>query len=400
MGRLKKAIPDYRTVVLNGKEYYRTRIQDADGQRVALYAKTPEELFDKVEEAKQQIRDATFRRENPTVEEYCEKWLLMQSAHIRDTTLTDYRSKVKNYIIKPLGHKYMSEVTPDDVKMALIPASKKSHSVYRSAHMLYKAIFNSEVESNILDHSPCERISARGGKPQKDKEALTDDQVEKLLAAIKGLPPYVFVMIGLYAGLRREEILALKWDCVFLDEKTPYISVRRAWHVEGGAPVVNTLLKTPAAKRDVPIPKCLVACLKEEREKSESEYVISNSKGTVLTETQFVRVWKYITVRSTAERCYYTYVNGQSIKHRIKPRLGEHQPNNPKLVYTMDFKVTPHMLRHTYITNLIYKGVDPKTVQYLAGHENSKTTMDIYAKVKYNKPEELSSVVNAAFGLR
>lgn len=94
------------------------------------------------------------------------------------------------------------------------------------------------------------------------------------------------------------------------------------------------------------------------------------------------------------------YVNGQSIKHRIKPRLGEHQPNNPKLVYTMDFKVTPHMLRHTYITNLIYKGVDPKTVQYLAGHENSKTTMDIYAKVKYNKPEELSSVVNAAFGLR
>ena len=72
----------------------------------------------------------------------------------------------------------------------------------------------------------------------------------------------------------------------------------------------------------------------------------------------------------------------------------------PKLVYTMDFKVTPHMLRHTYITNLIYKGVDPKTVQYLAGHENSKTTMDIYAKVKYNKPEKLSSVVNAAFGLR
>ena len=80
------------------------------------------------------------------------------------------------------------------------------------------------------------------------------------------------------AGLRREEILGLKWDCVFLDEKTPYISVRRAWHVEGGKPVVNTLLKTPAAKRDVPIPKCLVACLKEEREKSESEYVISNSK--------------------------------------------------------------------------------------------------------------------------
>ena len=38
-----------------------------------------------------------------------------------------------------------------------------------------------------------------------------------------------------------------------------------------------------------------------------------------------------------------------------------------------------------------------KTVQYLAGHENSKVTMDIYAKVKYNKPWELAKVVNAAF---
>lgn len=46
--------------------------------------------------------------------------------------------------------------------------------------------------------------------------------------------------------------------------------------------------------------------------------------------------------------------------------------------------------------HLLYVGVDPKTVQYLAGHENSKTTMDIYARVKYNKPEELFEVVNDA----
>ena len=39
------------------------------------------------------------------------------------------------------------------------------------------------------------------------------------------------------------------------------------------------------------------------------------------------------------------------------------------IVYSLDFDVTPHLLRHTYITNLLYAGVDPKTVQYLAGHE-------------------------------
>ena len=85
------------------------------------------------------------------------------------------------------------------------------------------------------------------------------------------------------------------------------------------------------------------------------------------------------------------------VYHFDTPTLGMTQKNQPKIKYTLDFDVTPHQLRHTYITNLLYAGVDPKTVQYLAGHENSKTTMDIYAKVKYNKPEELFGVVNGAF---
>lgn len=60
----------------------------------------------------------------------------------------------------------------------------------------------------------------------------------------------------------------------------------------------------------------------------------------------------------------------------------------------LHYGIMPIML---FAANLLYAGIDPKTVQYLAGHENSKTTMDIYAQVKYNKPEELLSVVNAAF---
>lgn len=51
-----------------------------------LYARTPEELTAKVEEAKRQIETATFRLENPTVKDYAEKWLKMHEAHVRDTT--------------------------------------------------------------------------------------------------------------------------------------------------------------------------------------------------------------------------------------------------------------------------------------------------------------------------
>lgn len=83
--------------------------------------------------------------------------------------------------------------------------------------------------------------------------------------------------------------------------------------------------------------------------------------------------------------------------HTIKPKLGEKAAHNGNVVYSLDFEVTPHQLRHTYITNLIYASVDPKTVQYLAGHENSKITMDIYAKVKYNRPDDVVVAMAGVF---
>ena len=126
-------------------------------------------------------------------------------------------------------------------------------------------------------------------------------------------------------------------------------------------------------------------------------YVVANRDGGPLSYTQFKRVWQYIVTRSTKERTYVRYINGQKIQRTVTPKLGEKAAHNGNVVYTLDFQVTPHQLRHTYITNLIYSGADPKTVQYLAGHKHSKITMDIYAKVKYNKPKELSAVVNKAF---
>ncbi len=398
MAKKRRAIPKYGTVTIGDNEYYRTRIEDADGVRVAIYGRTREELYDKVNEAKDQIDNDTFRRRTPTVKEYAEKWLMLQSAHIRQTTLIDYTSKVKLHIIAPLGHMRMADVTKDDIQLALVPVSKKSTSVYKSVVILYKCIFKAAKDSRVIDEDPTVFLTAKGGGvPQTDKIPLTDEQVEILLDAVKGLQTYVFVMLGLYAGLRREEILALKWDSVYLNTKAPYLTVRRAWHTEGNKPVILDELKTKAAHRDIPLPDRLVECLKEWKAQSKSEYVISNSDGGPLSYTQFKRLWQFIITRSTKERFYYKYENGKRVKHTIKPVLGEKAAHNGKVVYTIDFDVTPHQLRHTYITNLIAASVDPKTVQYLAGHENSKITMDIYAKVKYNKPQELAPILDDIF---
>ena len=96
-------------------------------------------------------------------------------------------------------------------------------------------------------------------------------------------------MIGLYSGLRREEILALQWDCVFLDEKVPCISVQRAWHSEHNRPVIGTELKTPAARRNVPIPIAIFknkansrrngTSLSSQKAKLSEKHIVSHLEG-------------------------------------------------------------------------------------------------------------------------
>ncbi len=400
MATKRRRIPRYGTVEIKGHTYYKTQVADADGKQITLYGKTREELYDKELEALEQIDNAVFRRKTPTVEEYCEKWLLMQSVHVRTTTLTDYTSKVRRHIIAPLGQMRMGDVTLDDIQLALVPVSEKSVSVYKSVVILYKSIFRAAKESKVIDKNPTIYLTAKGGGvPQQDRQALTDEQAERLLDAIKGLPPYVFVMIGLYAGLRREEILGLQWDSVYLDTEAPYLTVRRAWHTEHNRPVILTELKTKAAERNIPLPDRLAECLREAKATSTSEYVVCNRDGEPLSYTQFKRLWQYIVTRTAKERSYYRYEDGKRVKHTVTPVLGEKAAHNGKVVYSLDFDVTPHQLRHTYITNLIHASVDPKTVQYLAGHENSKITMDIYSKVKYNKPDELVGAMKGAFAL-
>ena len=152
MANRKIMLPQYGTVMKRGVLYYRTRIKDTNGKLVAIYAKTPEELYNKETLALEQIENATFHRKTPTVAEYCEKWLLMQSVHVRATTLTDYTSKVRRHIIAELGDKRMGEVSLDDIQLALVPVSKKSASVYKSVVILYKSIFRAAMESRIIDH--------------------------------------------------------------------------------------------------------------------------------------------------------------------------------------------------------------------------------------------------------
>mgnify|MGYP000683080787 CR=1 FL=1 len=77
------------------------------------------------------MEEIIFHRKHPTVAEYCEKWLLMQSAKVSAATMKGYNQNMRNYVIKPLGDMYMEEVTADDIRLALVPLSKKVGRIIR-----------------------------------------------------------------------------------------------------------------------------------------------------------------------------------------------------------------------------------------------------------------------------
>lgn len=384
-------------VEINNNKYYRRQITGANGKRKNIYGKTLAEVNRK--EVEYRAKNATLTGNVPTVAEYAHKQLALMKETVQPATYAGYEAKVRLYIAAPpLGDMPISEVREDDVRTALTPVAQQSASSYGTVHMLLRIIFSAARRNHLISDDPTEALSGHGGKAPKGRPALTDEQVATLLSAVKGLPVETFILIGLGAGLRREEILALQWDCVHLDGDAPYISVQRAWRIEHNRPVVTTILKSDSARRDVAIPHTLTDHLRRRKAESISDYVMANRDGNPLSGTQWSRMWRQVTVRMVMPHTYTRYAHGQKVVHTVTPKMGAKADHNPGVTYSIDFEVTPHRLRHTYATNLINAGVDPKTVQYLMGHSTSKMTMDVYAQVKYHRPEDLTGTINAAFG--
>ena len=170
----------------------------------------------------------------------------------------------------------------------------------------------------------------------------------EMIIAISG-----FSFIGLSLG---DDVI--DWGVMLSDARAlagTHLTVRRAWHTEHNRPVISDELKTKAAERNIPLPVCLAECLNAAKETSTSEYVVSNRDGEPLSYTQFKRLWQYIVTRTVKERSYYRYEDGKRVKHTVTPVLGEKAAHNGKVVYSLDFEVTPHQLRHPYVKHTTKK---------------------------------------------
>ena len=148
--------------------------------------------------------------------------------------------------------------------------------------MLIKCIFYSWERSELITYSPCVGISAKGGKPTKKKDALTDQQVEVLLDTVKGAASlfvrYDLLVFEGFAG----RSAGLQWDCVFLDDLLRIYLYGEHGGSEHNRPVVSTVLKTPAAKGIFRYRSVWWIVWEKRKKIPYPDYVIADSKGEPL----------------------------------------------------------------------------------------------------------------------
>lgn len=198
------------------QKYLKKKIKDERGVYIAVYAKDPEELERKVAERTAEIEHRKQLAENPLVWQYAQTWYKLYTPRLSDSRKSDYAIAINRHICPIIGARHMLDVTPGDIADVMLACADLSRSSQDKIVCALKKIFAAGEKAGVVRVNPCVDLRA-GGKRAAEKEALTRQQMRTLEDAVVGTRIYPFVMIGLYAGLRREEILGLQWDCVHLD---------------------------------------------------------------------------------------------------------------------------------------------------------------------------------------
>ena len=340
---------------------------------------------------RKRIKDPATGRWIPVFHVYAAKWFSLHAGDYSAKRQEDYRNAINNHIAPVLGSKQLRSVTYSDVREIMASLDGKSKSLQQKVVTSLRRIFDAAVKDGILDASPCAELKP-GGKESPEKEALTRAQQELLLASLRGCEIYPFVALCLYTGLRREEALGLRWRDVELEGDAPRLTVRSSCSWKGrNQAELREVLKSDAAWRTIPLPPQLVGILQDLPRPGAC--VICRADGSPLSASAFRRRWEQVTVRE--EHVFRRTLRGQKIERQL--RVGDPVPYRDGVTVTMDFHTTPHLLRHTYISELILGGVPVRRVQYLAGHSSPIQTLRIYSHLMENRPEDLYAEVRKVF---
>ena len=312
--------------------------------------------------------------------DYIEKWLNSARPSLATTTYQSYSNMIKARILpyfQPLGLE-LREVTPqhiEDFYQTILDDNCTTNTVIHYHSILRKAM-QVAVKKDIILKNPVDKVQ----RPKKNVyhgNFYTEEEMMTLFDAVSGDPLELCVKIAAYYGLRRSEVLGLRWDAIDMERKTISISHKVIEAEVDGKfiPVGEDVLKTKSSFRTLPLIPAVEKLLLEEKEKQE----------------MFRRLFKKSYCRD-----YLDYICVDQTGKLLRPNyVTEHFA---WLIQKYDQKkIRFHDLRHTCASLLLSNGISMKQIQIWLGHSTFATTADIYAHLDFTAQEESANAMSGMF---
>lgn len=322
--------------------YLTKAIQLPDGMRKYIRGKDQKELEEKVLKAQIMVNAGVDICSEETFGHFAQMWYdIYKKPYLWENSQNAIKYVMNQHILPYIGGYRLRDISPMQIQSIMAALSDKSNSLQSKVLIALRSIFKAAQENGLVAKSPVSVTLRAGGKKTQEKIALTPEESELLLSRIKNKRAKTFAMIALNTGMRRGEIIALRWKDIDFREKIIHVSSNAL--VKEGKTEVDAEVKTPAAIRNIPLPEALEKwLLQQQKPLSHSQFVVAMENHQALTKSSFRSMW----------------------------RLVERELPNKHL--------TAHILRHTYITRLFEAGLDIKEVQYLAGHSTVDMTLRVY----------------------
>lgn len=346
-----------------------------------FYGKTQAEAIEKRDAYLTAVRTGTYVEPQKILfGEWVNRWLeLFVKPKVRQSTYAKYQINTRTHIVPALGHIELQKLTTEHIQEFYNEkAQTHSSSVIAILHQIINGSLKQAVKQRVVLNNPAE-YTERPQVRYREVEPLTEEEVSKFLQAARGDRLYAAFLLDLFTGLRRGELLALRWSDV--DFKAGTITVRESLsRVEiepGKTELVFSEPKTESGKRTIPLLPEVVQELKRHkarqneerlffgREYEDNDLVFCTPTGKPIDPRNFLRKLKGILKKA-------------GLREEIRV----------------------HTLRHTFGNVIAQAGENPRNLQALMGHADIRTTLGTYCHSglddKRRAVEKLAPFLNVA----